>query len=267
MVTNSTSLKGFDIRAIDGDLGFVNDFYFDDETWAIRYLTVETGGWLGGRQVLISPISVVQLDWQARRLEVSLTKDQVQNSPDIDTHLPVSRQHEASYLSYYGYPNYWGGPYLWGPAVYPAELMAGASLPGETQEERIGRESIASHLRSIAAVTGYRIQSLDGEIGHVSGFLVDDEVWAIRYLEVATRNWWPGKKVLVAPPWIQHVVWEESAVQIGLPRDVIQDAPEYADTRPITREYEGRLYQHYFLPPYWLNEAGHKSAAASGVRS
>ena len=122
MLTKTTLIKGFAIHATDGVLGTVDDFYFDDDTWAIRYLTVETGGWLGGRQVLISPISVACTDWQARRLNVALTKNQVENSPDINTHQPVSRQHEAAYLGYYGYPNYWEGPWLWGPALYPAGL-------------------------------------------------------------------------------------------------------------------------------------------------
>jgi hypothetical protein len=113
MLTNTAHLKGFAIRAKDGELGTVDDFYFDDETWAIRYLTVATGGWLDGRQVLISPIAIVHADWQDKRLEVALTKKQVENSPDIDTHKPVSRQHEAELFGYYGYPNYWGGPFLW----------------------------------------------------------------------------------------------------------------------------------------------------------
>jgi hypothetical protein len=122
MLTNATFLKGIAIQATDGELGTVAQFYFDDETWAIRYLTVETGGWLDNRQVLISPISVVRADWAAKRLDVALTKKQVQNSPNIDTHLPVSRQHEAEYNRYYGYPYYWGGPFLWGPEPYPAGL-------------------------------------------------------------------------------------------------------------------------------------------------
>src|ERR1022692_2922237 len=115
MLTNATHLKGLVIRATDGELGTVDQLYFDDETWAIRYLTVNTGGWLGGRQVLISPISVVKADWQAKRLDVALTKKQVENSPDIDAQRPVSRQYEAEYFGYYGYPYYWDGPNLWGP--------------------------------------------------------------------------------------------------------------------------------------------------------
>jgi hypothetical protein len=118
MLTNATHLKGVVIRATDGEIGTVDQLYFDDETWAIRYLVVETGGWLGGRRVLISPISVVHTDWQAKRLDVALTKKRVENSPDIDTHKPVSRQHEAEYMGYYGYSYYWGGLYV-GPRVLP----------------------------------------------------------------------------------------------------------------------------------------------------
>jgi hypothetical protein len=264
MLTNATHLKGLAIRATDGELGTVNQFYFDDETWAIRYLIVDTGGWLGGRRVLISPISVVQTDWEAKRLDVALTKRQVEHSPQIDTHKPVSRQHEAAYVGYYGYPYYWGGPYLWGPAAYPADLATPPTASTEAMAERIRRESTDSHLRSSEAVTGYVIEAADGEIGHVDGFVVDDEAWAIRYIEVATRNWWPGKKVLVSPAWIERVSWTTSKVHIGLSREAIKNCPEYADSTPITREYEDRLHLHYGRPPYWLHEAEHKSSYSLG---
>jgi len=128
--------------------------------------------------------------------------------------------------------------------------------------DRIGRESPDSHLRSTEAVTGYDIEATDGDIGHVDGFLMDDEAWAIRYVEVATRNWWPGKKVLVSPAWIERVSWAESKVHVGLSRQAIQDAPEYVESAPITREYESRLYFHYGRPPYWLHDAEHKSAGS-----
>jgi len=266
MLTKTTHLKGFVIRATDGELGTVDQLYFDDETWAIRYLTVETGGWLGGRQVLISPISVVHTDWDARRLDVALTKKQVENSPNINTHEPVSRQHEAAYLGYYGYPYYWGGPYLWGPAFYPAGLTIPTTASTEAIAERIQGESTDSHLRSAEAVTGYSIEATDGEIGHVDGFVVDDEAWATRYIEVATRNWWPGKKVLVSPSWIELVSWTDSSVYVGLSREIIKNGPEYFESMPITREYEDRLYSHYGRPPYWLHEAEHKASfSLSGV--
>jgi hypothetical protein len=245
---------------MDGELGTVNDFYFDDETWGIRYLTIETGGWLGERQVLISPISVVRIDWQARRLDVTLTKKQVENSPNIDTHQPVSRQHEAAYFGYYGYPNYWDGPYLWGPGFYPVGLPIAATASAEVVANRIRRESADSHLRSREAVTGYSIGAADGEIGHLDGFVVDDEAWAVRYIDVATRNWWPGKKVLVSPAWIERVSWAKSEIFVGLTREAIKNAPEYIESRPITREYENRLYFHYGQPPYWLSKDEYKSS-------
>ena len=212
-------------RATDGELGTVDQFYFDDETWAIRYLTVDTGGWLGGRRVLISPISVVHTDWPSRRLDVALTKKQVENSPDIDTHKPVSRQHEAAFLGYYGYPYYWGGPYLWGASFYPAGLAMPTTAARKAMADSVWSESTDSHLRSSEAVTGYHIEASDGEIGHVDGFVLDDEAWAIRYIEVATRNWWPGKKVLISPAWIERVSWTDSKVYVGLSRETIKDCP------------------------------------------
>lgn len=254
MLMNLKQLKGFAIHAQDGALGTVDDFYFDDETWAIRYLTVETGGWLEGRQVLISPISVTNTDWQAKQLDVALTKSQVENSPTIDTRKPVSRQHEAEYLGYYGYPYYWGGPYTGGPGFYASDLAVPppvlAGSPNVTPEE-----SQDSHLHSCHAVTGYHIGATDGEIGHVDGFIVEDRVWSIRYIEVATRNWWPGRKVLVSPAWIQRISWQDSSVYAGLSQDAIKTGPEYVESMPITRDYEDRLHVHYGQPPYWKQDA------------
>jgi hypothetical protein len=258
MLRKTSQLKGLVIRASDGELGIVDDFYFDDETWGIRYLTVETGGWLGGKPVLLSPMSIVDIDWSAKRLDVSLTKKQVEKSPPIDTHLPVSRQHEAAYLGYYGYPNYWEGPNLWGPAFYPAGLVDPPSPSEESLANRIRQQSPESHLRSTEAVIGFHIEAADGEIGHMDEFVVDDEAWAIRYIEVATRNWWPGKKVLVSPAWIERVSWTNSKVYTGLSRETIETAPEYVDSVPITRELENLLYFHYGRPPYWLPETANE---------
>jgi hypothetical protein len=242
-----------------------NQFYFDDETWAIRYLTVDTGGWLGGRIVLISPISVIHTDWQAERLDVSLTQKQVENSPEINTQLPVSRQHEAAYFGYYGYPYYWGGPFLWGPEFYPSDTTVSECAFTEAAANAIDKESADSHLRSSDAVTGYSIAATDGEIGHVDGFVVDDKAWAIRYIEVATRNWWPGKKVLVSPSWIERVSWADSKVYVGLSREAIRRGPKYEESTVVSREYEERLYSHYGLPRYWLHEPAQKSLSLTSV--
>ena len=266
MLRNAKELHGFTIRATDGELGILDQLYFDDETWAVRYLIVETGDWLVGRPVMISPISVVHTDWGTKRLDVALTKKQVANSPDTNAHQTVSRQHEAANNQYYGYHSYWGGPYLWGPAYYPAGLTIPTPASEEAMEDCKQGESADSHLRSTEAITGYRIEAADGEIGHVDGFVVDDEAWAIRYIEVATRNWWPGKKVLVSPGWIDRMNWSDSRLYSGLSREAIQNAPEYVESVPVTREYENLLYTHYGRPPYWLHEAEHESSLSlSGV--
>jgi len=265
MLIDSAHLKGLDIRATDGEIGTVDEVYFEDETWAIRYLVAQTGGWLGGRPVLISPFSILRADWQAKRLDVALTKKQVENSPDIQTHQPVSRQHEAAFNQYYGYPYYWGGPFLWGPALDPAGLTMPATSTGAVAEP-MDSQSADSHLRSAATVTGYSIEASDGEIGHLDGYVVDDQAWAIRYIDVATRNWWPGKKVLVSPAWIDRVSWPESKVYVGLSRESIKSAPEYFDCTPVTRDYENRLHAHYGRPPYWLRETERQpSLSLTGV--
>lgn len=263
MFTNNQNLRGLVIRATDGEIGAADELYFDDQAWAIRYLTVDTGKWLSGRNVLISPHSIIRVDWSDKQIHVSLTRKQVEEAPDIDTQRPVSRQQEAAYYSYYGYPYYWEGPYLWGPSYSPGSFVP--LLAQSDPEERIRKSSADSHLRSTEAVAGYRIEAKDGELGHVDRFIVDDKVWAIRYLEVATKNWWPGKKVLLSPAWVERISWEESKVFVAVTRNAIQTGPEYTDTTPITRDYENKLYAHYGRPPYWMEEEKNASAfAASG---
>ncbi len=263
MLINLKQFKGFAIHALDGNLGVAQQFYFDDVSWAIRYLTVDTGGWLSGKRVLISPYSVTGIDWQARRINVSLTKSQVAGSPEVDTHLPVSRQHEAAFLGYYAYPYYWGGPSLWGPEFFPVVLTAPIAAAPAVADTNKKEESPDSHLRSCDVVTGYFMEATDGEIGHLAGFLMDSETWAIRYLEVATRNWWPGKKVLVSPSWIESLSWMDSEIRTGLSRTVIKSAPEYDESLPVTREYESELHRHYGRPPWWLHEPSHSSPFAA----
>lgn len=245
MLTNNKILKGLVLHAIDGEIGTVDELYFDDELWTIRYLTVETGNWLDGRQVLITPLSILRMDWKAKRIDVSLTRTQVENSPDVDTQKPVSRQHEAEYFGYYGYPYYWD------------DLDPLAATAGQLQSA-----GADSHLHSTGAVAGYHINAEDGEIGHVDRFIVDDETWVVRYLEVATRNWWQGKKVLLSPAWVERVSWEESKVFVAVTREAITTCPEYVDTVAITRDYENSLYFHYGRPPYWIVERQTTAAAA-----
>jgi sporulation protein YlmC with PRC-barrel domain len=241
-------LKGSAIVATDGDIGTLEDFYFDDKFWTIRYLVAGTGNWFLGKDIVLSPFAVGKADVSRGQIHARVTRKQADSSPSIDTDKPVSSQLETSYYDYYGYPYYWSGPNLWGSAHYP-------KLPDVDQEQVKDRRAAQKeagdfHLRGAAKVTGYHIEATDGAIGHVEDFIIDDETWEIRYIVVDARNWLPGKKVLVAPQWIERVSWEDSKVYVNLSREAIESGPEYhVDT--LNREYEGKLYDHYDLPKYW----------------
>jgi hypothetical protein len=242
-----------------------DESYFDDEDWAVRYLIVYTGNWLSGRSVLISPLSIGRPDWMGRLLPVSLTKAQVENSPDIDTRKPVSRQHEATYLGYYGYPYYWGGPGLWGMGGYPGSLTNVSRIEEEmkTRPTSATQSSDDCHLRSCRAVIGNHIHATDGDIGHVKDLLVDDHTWAIRYLIVDTSHWWGGHHVLIAPQWIERVSWLDAVVSVDLTRQAVKDAPAYDVGAQLNREQEQGMYEHYGRPGYWTTESVQDSAAPS----
>ena len=225
---NAKDLLGYAIRATDGNIGTVADLYFDDERWAVRYLVVDTGGWLTGRRVLISPRAFGEPEWNAKILPVSLTKSQVENSPDIDTNKPVSRQHEAAHLGYYEYPFYWGGSGLWGMGEYPGDLSSQTAIEAELRANEPAPLAPApgedSHLQSFNAVRGYHIHATDGEVGHVEDLLIDDRSWAIRDLVVNTSNWWGGHKVLIEPGSITSVAWPAAEVRVSLSRADVQKA-------------------------------------------
>jgi sporulation protein YlmC with PRC-barrel domain len=179
---------------------------------------------------------------------VDLTKKQIENSPALDSDKPVSRQFEEAYYDHYGWPLYWSGPYMWGSFPIIPRDRETWKPPAQ------GEKAWDAHLRSTDNVCGYEIQAIDGELGHVEDFVIDDETWAIRYLVVATRNWWPGKKVLVSPQWIERVSWSESKVFVNLSRDAIKRSPEYTEAALLTRDYEAGLHRHYDRPGYWVAE-------------
>lgn len=256
MIQSIRDLYGFTLSATDGEIGSVEEFFFDDEKWAIRYMVVDTGGWLTGQRVLISPIAIQTVHWAERKIDVALTREQVEHSPDVEKDRPVTRQYEVSYLNYYGYPSYWEGSNLWGPAMNPAALTPVFSPmpiapPQLVPTTHAADETIDPHLQSTRDVRDYSIATTDGEIGHVIDFLVDDETWALRYLVVDTHNWLPGKHVLIAPAWIKKVSWAEGQVCVDLSREVIKHAPAYTHDQPLSREYETELYTYYHRPPYW----------------
>lgn len=260
MLHGVKQLEGLALAAKDGEIGAAKELYFDDVRWGVRWLVVETGGWLSGRSVLISPHSIRRVDWAEREVHVDLSRKQVEQSPDIEADKPVARQQELAYLNHYGYPGYWGGPFLWGLGAFPLPRMP---MIGQVQDPlademqaRLDEENERAdhHLRSSGDMTGYVIHARDGDIGHVEDFLFDDEDWALRFIVVATRNWWPGKKVLISPQWASGVDWMQREVTVDLTRDQIRSSPAYDPGQPLARSQEQQLFGHYGKPGYWVDD-------------
>jgi sporulation protein YlmC with PRC-barrel domain len=249
MLWNASAINCYAIEASDGQIGSVSDFLFDDATWQVRWLVVDTGNWLSGRKVLLPPSVLARLDAKEEVFAVKLTMQQVKDSPEIDTDRPVSRQMETSVYDYYGWSPYWGtGFYMGGYGYMPGSGMASPYLGGRRREEDIaeaqaGRDDV--HLRSIEAVTGYHIHASDGEVGHVEDFLIEDADWSVHYLVVDTKNWWPGKKVLLPSRSALEIDWTDRLVNLDVDRQRVKDSPAYDASMTIDRAYDETLLTYY----------------------
>jgi uncharacterized protein YrrD len=200
------------LHATDGEIGSIQEVYFDDSNWKVRYLIVKTG-WLLGRLVLIAPVAVDGIDDVNRMMRINLTKEQIEHSPPIDAAKPVSREYEIAYYRHFRWAPYW--------------------------------ESARPHLHSSQEVTGYAISATDGPIGHVEDLVIDDEDWMVRYAEVDTQNWLPGKKVLIHTSHIARISFADESVAVTLSRGVIASAPVYDPSQLITPDYEVQLFKYY----------------------
>ena len=225
MLHLARKIRGANVRALDGDIGTLDDFYFEEFRWAVRYLVVDTGSWLSSRKVLVSPMSVPGA-WSRTEIAVQLRKDQIEASPDLDP-TSLTRANEAAILVYYGHPVYWGGTSVWGMFDTPAALMGapqGAALSGgvavDADPDELG-------LRSTRESEGYHIHATDGEIGHVDDFLIEEQSWRIRYLRVDTSNWIGGKSVVVSTAAVRDIDRAEGILRVGVSRDAILNSPTF----------------------------------------
>lgn len=245
MLWRASAINGYAIEASDGDIGTVSDFLFDDASWRVRWLVVDTGNWLSGRKVLLPPSVLGRLYAKDRVFAVKSTKQQIKDSPEIDTDRPVSRQMETSVYDYYGWSPYWGsGFYMGGYGYMPGSGMASPYLrEQEIAEAQADRDDV--HLRSVEAVTGYHVHASDGEIGHVDDFLIEDADWSIHYLVVDTKNWWPGKKILVSSRSAGEIDWTDRLVNLDVDRQKVKDSPAYDPTITIDRAYDEKLLTYY----------------------
>jgi hypothetical protein len=249
MLLVESALKGYSVEADDGSIGTVHDCLFDDKTWKLRWLVINTGNWLTGRKVLIHPSAVRRPDIDHMRLPVHLTKAQIKASPDLSSDLPISEQMEKSVYGYYGWDPEWGGCGYF--AGYPAPAFGVTETldrpAGEQQAELDGGNP---HLRSMAAVSGYHVEALDGTIGHIENFIIDDVSWDVRYLIVDTKNWWFGEHVLISPFAVRRINWLDGNVFLDVSRDRVKNSPPWKPLDLIDRSYQERLHGYYAWPSY-----------------
>lgn len=243
-------MKGYKIIAKDGEIGKVDDFYFDDQNWVVRYLVDKTGFWLFGRQILISPSSFEKPIEEEKEFIVSLTKHQVENSPETDLDKPVSKENEEKLAKYYGWPRYWTGPApgsITGHTRFSSPHSMNpvkGDVVKDTNFKSIG-------LRSIDEIIGYKIITTDGGFGYVDDFIVDDENWTIRYIVMDTKKLMDGKKILIDPKWINSVDWAYKEISVDIKKISISKYPHFDESLPISKEYEKLIQDYYGRSKYW----------------
>jgi uncharacterized protein YrrD len=230
MMRTVNELIKLSLRAVDGEIGAVEDVYFDDEQWKIRYFIVDTGKWLPGRLVLISPVSLMRVDWEKKGIDVDMTRQKVKDSPDVDTKMPISRREQIEYHRHFGWPHYWPSSGVLGPGMAAGSATEAPMVPpglpeGAELEEEISEEE--AHLRSAVEVIGYGIRAQDGDIGQVSDLLVKENNWSIQALVVDTSSWWSGSEVVIPPGSVSSIDWAGQLVTVDLTRRQIKERPEF----------------------------------------
>jgi uncharacterized protein YrrD len=248
MLRLGSSLKGYKIEATDGSIGSVADLLFDDTTWKLRWMVVDTGGWLGGAKVLIHPSMIGVADDVDETLSVRLSKKQVENSPGRLQDRPMSQQSESDLYDYYGWDPAWSGSYFGPGAIMSSRLSGNAKRRADMASQQT--DGGDPHLRSINAVTGYHVHATDGAIGHVEDMLIDDQNWLISYLIIDTSNWWIGQHVLISPFAVQEINYSDSIVRLNIPCDRIRSSPPWASVDPVDAPYQIKLHGYYDWPGY-----------------
>lgn len=253
MLRSMKELIGYSLAAKDGHLGHAKDFLFDEKHWTIRWLVADTGNWLVSRKVLVSPISLGSPDWESKMFPVNMTKKEIEEAPALDYDAPVSREYEKQWFEELAWPPYWSYPgFVWGGAAHPAGLLNNPLPENDNNSKKeFHPEAGSDVVRSTNEVKGYKIKATDGEIGHVEDYILDDTPWTIRYIVVDTRNWLPGKSVLISPAWISDIDWVEQNVFVDMNKSTVKGSPEFDPAMPVNRKYEQHLYDYHGRPVYW----------------
>lgn len=224
MLESAKELIRYRVKAVDGKLGKAHDLYFEDGSWAIRYLLLNVGRWLLGERVLVPPERLGQPDTKSHSLPVLMTKREVEQCAAAETAQPVSHQMQHKVSARYGGTHAQGG----GPMASLHGVMSSEAVALAESEESPPQQGPG--LRSIQEVLGYQIEALDGPLGVAEDFLIDDDEWVIRYILVNTKTWKPGRQVLIPPSWVQAIVWSESRIHVSVKREKIKTAQRFHAT-------------------------------------
>ncbi len=260
MLRSIKNLIGYPIDAVDGRIGKVKDALFDDRYWRLRYVVADTGTWLPGKKVLLSPshLKSPETGWVGNGFPVDINKSEVEESPGLGTDAPVSRLFEEEYAKYYQLPLYWVDPYMYGsatgPAYVPQEPEEKTEADRQAHEFRM-RQIAHHHLRSVHEIIGYHIQAKDDSFGHVEDFIIDDQTWRLQYLVIDTKNWLPGKASLIDIGWVDEFDWNDKTAKVDLLRKQIEMAPRFDPCEAVNRDEEHRLYDYYGKPKDWETPA------------
>ena len=222
-------LEGFRILASDGLVGKVYDFFFNDQSWMVRYLVADTGHWLPGRKVLLPTPMLIGPNLTERSFAVSLTREQVKTSPDVDTDMPVSRLRELELQAHYDWPFHWGCVDGWVGPVPPAPAI-------EPPIPKIAEDSGKVHLRSIREMTGYKVEAEDSLVGTIDDFVAEEKNWVLRRLVLLTSHELSGRRVAVSPPdFIGEISWSHHSVKLLTTLATIRNLPDYMPAAGCTR--------------------------------
>jgi len=236
-------LKGYSLQAIDGEKGKVKNFLFDDETWTVRYVEADLGSFFSEKRVLIPREHLGEPKWEEKHFPVELTVKRIENSPNLEFDLPVSRKYENELIEHYELRPYW-------PANFAAhsgkESMFVPDNPLKTPKHVVSEDQLETSLRSFNEIYRYFINATDERFGHISDLIINDTDWQIRHVIIDTKNIVPWSKLVILPvELIDEISFVKKEAKINLPKDTIKNAPEYNPAMPINAEYEKVLYDFY----------------------
>ncbi len=251
MLYRADAILNQKVEATDGVVGVVKDLYFDDASWTLRYLVVDTGGWLTGRDILIGSESLVQYDEERGVVVTRLSQMQIENSPDAESGQPISRLSEIQLSQYYGWSPYWSAPaglFPWSKTYsFPREPSApnGGPLTSQFESEFEKQSQTEPNLRSFSHLKDYGLHANDGDVGQVEDLLIEPETWRITHLIADTRLWWPGGLVVIDRALIDRICWPERQIAVSMTRAEVKNSPAYDKSHPLNEKLQTTLSSYY----------------------